>query len=682
MYIPLNYTNPPEGLEIDDAVLSGNGRVLAVATEGYAELYDTTTWDCILAYYFENICPCGFAISYDGNRLAFVSTLINDMQVWDWATRTLVHTFPCHTSYLTPLHFFDNDTKLACMTEDGGIELRLVSSGAVLKAIGARQLFARWWNSDNEQDPTPYLCCDHELFDLLAGRFWSHHDQDDDVAFSAQTGLLARVQGCSLELYDNLTGKLLKAATIPAADYGTRSSICFFDHDNRILQFLPCGPMNIWDTETLTVLQTIEAPHKRATRCFPLDRQNQILTFDGEKKRIYIWDVADLRKSHKVHNQQPSMDYLACVRSASWLITLSTHGSNMQVWDTEKAICLRTIRIHAKSQHHELYSPDQMRRRTLVSGNGKVLLIGASNHEIQARSITTGACIQVIQDEENRISPVALSPDGQRSALDTENLEHFHIYGLDSNVPMRVKKETKCTFSDQAPSFKALFSPESAIFAYVVDNEVYLTDTDRTERSPWCLSLDKPVTCVEFSADSQLRAACLQFGEIVIWDISGSVCNLVSNVQWETQMPIAEVAFSENGLHVGAMGFNRDFAIWDIATGATVELTGVRRLQQRTDVCWVNQRFSFHVGESSHVATLWGVREFAQDDEQLMYAGYGLSEHFRWIMKGSEKVVYLPPEYRCRYEPYVMNSVIVLRHDTQKMLLLKLTWARGQLMLT
>ncbi|KAM3450843.1 hypothetical protein MY3296_005800 [Beauveria thailandica] len=658
-------------------LLSGNGRVLAVATEGYAKLYDTTTWDCILEYRFEDICPCGFAISYDGNRLAFVSTLMNDIQVWDWATRTLVHTFPCHTSYLTPLQFFDNDTKLACMTEDGGMELRLVSSGAVLKAIGPRQLIARWWNSDNEQDATPYLFCHDQLSDVLAGRFWSHHDQDDDVAFSAQTGLLARVQGSSLELYDNLTGKRLKAATIPAADYGTRSSICFFDHDNRILQFLPSGPMNIWDTETLTVVQTIEAPHNRATRCFPLDGQDQFLTFDGEKKRIYIWDVADLRKSHKVHNQQPSIDYLACVSSASWLITLSTDGRNMQVWDTKKAICLRTIRIRAKSPHHELYSPDQMRRRTLVSGNGKVVLLGASNHEIQVWSITTGACIRVFQDEEKRISPVALSPDGQRFALDTENSQHFHVYGLDSNVPMRVKKETKCTFSDKVSSFQALFSPESAIFAYVVGNEIYLTDMDTTERSSWCLSLDKPVTCVEFSADSQLLAACLPFGEIVIWDISGSVCNLISNLQWETQMPIAEVAFSENGLHVGAMGFNRNFAIWDIATGAAVELVGVHSLQQHTDVRWVKQRFSFHVGEGSHVATLWGVREFAPDDEQLMYAGYGLSEHFMWIMKGSEKIIYLPPEYRCRYEPYVINSVVVLRHDTRKMLLLKLTWARG-----
>ncbi|KAM3428485.1 hypothetical protein MY4824_008805 [Beauveria thailandica] len=96
------------------------------------------------------------------------------------------------------------------------------------------------------------------------------------------------------------------------------------------------------------------------------------------------------------------------------------------------------------------------------------------------------------------------------------------------------------------------------------------------------------------------------------------------------------------------MGFNRNFAIWDIATGAAVELVGVRSLQQRTDVRWVKQRFSFHVGEGSHVATLWGVREFAPDDEQLMYAGYGLSEHFMWIMKGSEKIIYLPPEYRCR----------------------------------
>ncbi|KAK8147278.1 hypothetical protein G3M48_001859 [Beauveria asiatica] len=398
---------------------------------------------------------------------------------------------------------------------------------------------------------------------------------------------------------------------------------------------------------------------------------------DECKQQTSLRELVHLRKSHKVHNQQPSIDYLACVSSASWLITLSTDGRNMQVWDTKKAICLRTIRIRAKSPHHELYSPDQMRRRTLVSGNGKVVLIGASNHEIQVWSITTGACIRVFQDEEKRISPVALSPDGQRFALDTENSQHFHVYGLDSNVPMRVKKETKCTFSDKVSSFQALFSPESAIFAYVVGNEIYLTDMDTTERSSWCLSLDKPVTCVEFSADSQLLAACLPFGEIVIWDISGSVCNLISNVQWETQMPIAEVAFSENGLHVGAMGFNQYFAIWDIATGAAVELVGVRSLQQRTDVRWVKQRFSFHVGEGSHVATLWGVREFAPDDEQLMYAGYGLSEHFMWIMKGSEKIIYLPPEYRCRYEPYVINSVVVLRHDTRKMLLLKLTWARG-----
>ncbi|OAA44513.1 ankyrin repeat protein [Beauveria brongniartii RCEF 3172] len=371
---------------------------------------------------------------------------------------------------------------------------------------------------------------------------------------------------------------------------------------------------------------------------------------------------------------KPSSDEQDYFTDAETLeLEMMNDGSNMQVWDTKKAICLRTIRIHAKAQNHGLYSPDQMRRRTLISGNGKVLLIGTSNHEIQVRSITTGACIRVFEDEEKRISPVALSPDGQRFALDTENLQHFHVYGLDSNVPMRVKKETKCTFSDKVSSYQALFSPESAIFAYVVGNEVYLTDMDTTERSSWCLSLDKPVTRVEFSADSQFLAACLQFGEIVIWDISDSVCNLISNVQWETQMPIAEVAFSENGLHVGAMGFNRDFAIWDIATGAAVELAGVRRLQQRTDVRWVNQRFSFHVGESSHVATLWGVREFAPDDEQLMYAGYGLSDHFMWIMKGSEKVIYLPPEYRCRYDPYVMNSVIVLRHDTRKMLLLKLT---------
>ncbi|KAM3514041.1 hypothetical protein MY11210_002358 [Beauveria gryllotalpidicola] len=129
----------------------------------------------------------------------------------------------------------------------------------------------------------------------------------------------------------------------------------------------------------------------------------------------------------------------------------------MQVWDTKKALCLQTIDIDAKSQHYELYHPDQMRRRTFISSNGKVLLFGVSKHEIQAWSITTGACIGVIENQEKAISPVALSPDGQRFVLDTETSERLQIYRLDSNVPMRIKKETQCVFLDRFPSLQALF---------------------------------------------------------------------------------------------------------------------------------------------------------------------------------------------------------------------------------
>jgi len=163
------------------------------------------------------------------------------------------------------------------------------------------------------------------------------------------------------------------------------------------------------------------------------------------------------------------------------------------------------------------------------------------------------------------------------------------------------------------------------------------------------LNLPSP-ECATFSPTSD-RIAVSSGGEVTVWELKGRRQTL--NQAMEGFEARRSLCFSSDGLHlVGSSAREDEIAIWDVSSGHRVELVG--GLLPGIDVIGFDTT-------RSRVLTNYGLfitneqadgSEAPQRDTAAgkipgsMRQGFGIDESMSWITSDSDRVLWLPPEYR------------------------------------
>ena len=129
-----------------------------------------------------------------------------------------------------------------------------------------------------------------------------------------------------------------------------------------------------------------------------------------------------------------------------------------------------------------------------------------------------------------------------------------------------------------------------------------------------------------------------------IWDPALGRC--IQALQGHTDS-VWSVAFSHDGKLLASASADRTIRIWDPASGRCIQALQVGRILHKisfdaTDQCLHTEIGAITLDALSASSSMPSIITHQSPRSQ----GYGLSSDGIWIMYNSEKVLWLPPEYR------------------------------------
>jgi len=152
------------------------------------------------------------------------------------------------------------------------------------------------------------------------------------------------------------------------------------------------------------------------------------------------------------------------------------------------------------------------------------------------------------------------------------------------------------------------------------------------------------VSSVAFSHDSTCLASASDDCTVKIWDVSSGAC--LQTLEGHSD-EVSSVAFSHDSTCLASASDDGTVKIWDASSGACLQTLKVGKTLfdisfNAADSCLHTEISTINIGASSPSYTTLNRAE-PQDPR---YQGGGLSSDGVWIIYGSEKLVWLPSEYR------------------------------------
>ncbi|KAH6888553.1 hypothetical protein B0T10DRAFT_573325 [Thelonectria olida] len=387
--------------------------------------------------------------------------------------------------------------------------------------------------------------------------------------------------------------------------------------------------IRVWDA-TGACVQSLKG-HNDAVRSLTFSPGKQLLASGAHDCTVRVWDLTT-----KSITQAP-MDYGSEIRSLAFSPDgqhlFSTSGaSQLKIWDTSNGNC-----IHALDEAAYLdSSPDG---RWIISRVHRP----KGNKSFELWDPAENSCIQKFEDIGD-FTDAAFSAD--RQLLATASLD-----GTVGIWDVATQNETQRIKTPSSSSASALaFSIDSHDIAIASDGAVEIWDmssrtrvrTLDTDGEARMLALSKHSQRLVTVLDSEYNPTAPTGSIISVWDLSTGA--LVDTL--EAKPYIRSLAFTANGQRLATMssdwGTWGEIQIWDV-----IAKTGT--CSQMMNIAKQGASIRFDPKNSSRLWTNAGVLDL--DMTGVSYCGYGLINDMDgdWVVKGSERMLWLPREYRSVY---------------------------------
>ncbi|KAM9873931.1 nwd1 protein [Verticillium dahliae] len=156
----------------------------------------------------------------------------------------------------------------------------------------------------------------------------------------------------------------------------------------------------------------------------------------------------------------------------------------------------------------------------------------------------------------------------------------------------------------------------------------------------------RSVTSVAFTADGLQLASASRDETVKIWDAATGVAR-AQTLEGHGDR-VTSFAFTADGQRLASASHDKTVKIWDTVTGACVQTLAVDRYLSS---------LSFDATDTSRLVTDIGVLaldlprsihppRLLTPQQDFSFSGYGIGYGGTWIVKDSERMLWLPPEYR------------------------------------
>ncbi|KAL7941685.1 sugar transporter domain-containing protein [Trichoderma barbatum] len=316
----------------------------------------------------------------------------------------------------------------------------------------------------------------------------------------------------------------------------------------------------------------------------------------------------------------------------------TSQDGSFEIWDSVTGACLRQLnagRVTGFFGTVAVPSPDGM----LIAEASQDTEAG--NHEIRIWDMT----IQASESSTAAIGAMVFSPDGAQLAI----LSGRVIETRDPITGARIKQ-----FEDVADSTELMtFFPDGKRLASCGYDGIEIWNVSSGVR-PQTISAgsNRGFTLMAVSSNGNLLAATTLTLELMMWDLSTGtspkeiyhLCNLTSE-DGRVPEPVA-VAFSPDDARLSLTLDSDDVCIFDIRTEMQLQilhnfyepLEGYPRrsnMQLRTEMRIFENESSVNGSSTKQGAT-----------GRLNMLEFSICKERTWILKGKQRVLWLPPEYR------------------------------------
>ena len=402
-----------------------------------------------------------------------------------------------------------------------------------------------------------------------------------------------------------------------------------FSSDGAYLVTNNWDTINIWETETLTLLRSFKG-HEGLIQRFQFSSDGALLVSASGDGTVRVWDfetgqllqvgvlVADgIVHASKMFDVDDPPQPQDVITGGAISIRMLSDDEHILVGTTDGKVILWNWRTD-----DNIWSTQQPRsiQDIAVSPDEQIFVMGMNNpdSEAQLRYVATGKLIHVYEGHTLRVQNVDFSPDGQH-VLTASNDGRAIIWPVNwENATHTIDIHSNNTIKWNPT--QALVATVGMVSPVEFDATIRLINTETGEVARELIGHNASVSALEFSPDGRFLLSGDEEDNLFIWDLETG--EITGNADEHLSATHA-IAFTSEGLFAANDGNARTtIGLWNLATGERI-----KNLEGHQD--WVQAlQFSpdgqfLYSGSRDGTLYQWNVerreivREFAGHENQI-----------------------------------------------------------------
>ncbi|OJD17129.1 hypothetical protein AJ78_02774 [Emergomyces pasteurianus Ep9510] len=431
--------------------------------------------------------------------------------------------------------------------------------------------------------------------------------------------------------------------------------------------------IKLWNAETGSEIRVLEG-HLDWICSVAFSPDGRMIASGSTDTTIKLWDAGTGLEIRTLKGHSSSV-WSVAFSSDSQMIASGFYNNTIKLWNVGTGSEIWTLKGHSDQIQSVAFSPHS---QTLASGS--------IDKTIKLWNVETGSEIRIQKGHSDRVQSVAFSPNGQMVVSgSTDNT--IKLWNTETGLEIRTLE------GHSGSVFSAAFSPDSQmVVSGSNDNTIKLWDAGTGLEIRTLKGHSSPIWSVVFSPDGQMIASGSMDTTIKLWNArTGSEIRMLRGCSGM----ICTVAFSPDSQMIASSFYNKTIKLWDARTGLEI-----RTLEGYSDSIW-SVTFSsdsqtvasgsidktiklWNAGTGSEIRTLENQSDrvrpvaFSDFENKLMIElGFHISLHNDWICFESEKVLWLPSDYRAPTHSAVKNNSLALGYQNGRVSIIGLFSFKG-----
>ncbi|KAK3364027.1 WD40-repeat-containing domain protein [Lasiosphaeria hispida] len=522
------------------------------------------------------------------------------VKIWDAATGSCTQTLKGHSGPISSITFSPN-LKLMASRSYMTVEIWDVAMGSCMQMLEGHSslVYSVMFSPDSKLMASGSYDKTIKIWDVATGSctqtLKGHNSSVNSIVFSPDLTLVASGS-------DNETMKIWDVATGSCTQTLVRyARSVTFSPDSKLVVSGSYKTIKIWDVATGLCTQTLEG-HSDFISSVMFSPDSKLMASGSHDKTVKIWDVAMGSYTQTLEGHSDSV----------WSVTFSpdlklmasgSEDKTVNIWDVATGSYMQMLKGHNGSVYSVTFSPDS-----------KLVASGSEDQTIKIWDVATGSYMQMLKGHNGSIYSVTFSPDLKLVASGSDD-KTIKIWDVAMGSCTQTLK------GHNSDIYSIMFSPDSKLVVSGLDKEtVKIWDVAMGSCTQTLEGHNGSIYSVAFSPDSKLMASRSDDETVKIWDmVTGSCTQTLKGHNGS----IYSVAFSPDSKLVASRSYDKTIKIWDAVTGTCTQMLK---------------------GHSSDVAFLKLFTSWSGDAK--IYQLYGISLDCRWITRGSENWLWLPPGCR------------------------------------